>query len=111
MDWAANVIAIGALAGLTTVVLVLMLGQSRIVFAMSRDGLLPRSLAAVDQKRGTPAKITIGVGVVVACLWRMINLTAITWVGDGHGSERSSAAGPGEGGSSQAPDGNDPRTP
>ena len=42
VDWAANVIAIGALAGLTTVVLVLMLGQSRIIFAMSRDGLLPR---------------------------------------------------------------------
>ena len=45
VDWAANVIAIGALAGLTTVVLVLMLGQSRIIFAMSRDGLLPRGLA------------------------------------------------------------------
>ncbi len=63
VDWAANVIAIGALAGLTTVVLVLMLGQSRIIFAMSRDGLLPRGMAKVNEKRGTPARITIGVGV------------------------------------------------
>ena len=38
VDWAANVIAIGALAGLTTVVLVLMLGQSRIIFAMAGTG-------------------------------------------------------------------------
>ncbi len=68
VDWAANVIAIGALAGLTTVVLVLMLGQSRIIFAMSRDGLLPRGLAAVSEKRGTPARITIGVGVAVALI-------------------------------------------
>jgi APA family basic amino acid/polyamine antiporter len=68
VDWAANVIAIGAIAGLTTVVLVLLLGQSRIIFAMSRDGLLPRGLATVDEKRGTPARITIGVGVAVAII-------------------------------------------
>ena len=68
MDWAAQVIAIGALAGLTTVVLVLLLGQSRIIFAMSRDGLLPRGLSAVNQKHGTPARITIGVGIVVAII-------------------------------------------
>jgi APA family basic amino acid/polyamine antiporter len=44
VDWAANIISIGALAGLTTVVMVLMFGQNRIIFA-SRDGLLPRGLA------------------------------------------------------------------
>jgi len=68
VDWAAKVIAIGALAGLTTVVLVLMLGQSRIVFAMSRDGLLPRGMSTVSQKTGTPARITVGVGVAVALI-------------------------------------------
>jgi APA family basic amino acid/polyamine antiporter len=68
VDWAANVIAIGALAGLTTVVLVLLLGQSRIIFAMSRDGLLPRGMATVSEKTGTPARITVGVGVVVAVI-------------------------------------------
>ena len=67
-DWAAKVIAVGAIAGLTTVVLVLLLGQSRIIFAMSRDGLLPRGMATVNAKRGVPVRITIGVGVVIAII-------------------------------------------
>ncbi|KAA9162374.1 amino acid permease [Amycolatopsis acidicola] len=65
VDWAANVISFGALAGLTTVVMVLMLGQVRVLFAMSRDGLLPRKLAHTG-KRGTPARATILVGLLVA---------------------------------------------
>ncbi len=65
MDWAANVISIGALAGLTTVVMVLMLGQIRVLFAMSRDGLLPRSLSRTGE-RGTPVRATILVGALVA---------------------------------------------
>ncbi|KUI31153.1 amino acid permease [Mycobacterium sp. IS-1496] len=65
VDWAATVISIGALAGLTTVVIVLMLGQTRVLFAMSRDGLLPRQLAQTGE-HGTPVRITVIVGVVVA---------------------------------------------
>ncbi|MGB0971377.1 MAG: APC family permease [Mycobacterium sp.] len=65
IGWAAKVISIGALAGLTTVVIVLVLGQTRVLFAMSRDGLLPRQLAKTGQ-RGTPVRITLLVGVVVA---------------------------------------------
>ncbi|MEU5695419.1 amino acid permease [Actinosynnema sp. NPDC020468] len=65
LDWAAAVISFGALAGLTTVVMVLMLGQSRVLFAMSRDGLLPRKLARTGRK-GTPYRITLGIGVLVA---------------------------------------------
>ncbi|WNG88998.1 amino acid permease [Mycobacterium sp. ITM-2016-00317] len=65
VDWAAKVISIGALAGLTTVVIVLVLGQTRVLFAMSRDGLLPRQLAKTGQ-RGTPVRITLIVGFVVA---------------------------------------------
>lgn len=65
VDWAANVISIGALAGLTTVVIVLVLGQTRVLFAMSRDGLLPRSLARTGA-RGTPVRITLIVGAAVA---------------------------------------------
>ena len=64
-DWAATIISLGALAGLTTVVMVMMLGQSRVAFAMARDGLLPRSWS-VTGKHGTPVKITLGVGVLVA---------------------------------------------
>ncbi|PXY21085.1 amino acid permease [Prauserella muralis] len=65
VDWAANVISIGALAGLTTVVMVLLLGQQRVLFAMSRDGLLPRSLAKTGS-RGTPVRVNVLVGIVVA---------------------------------------------
>jgi len=65
VGWAAKVISIGALAGLTTVVIVLVLGQTRVLFAMCRDGLLPRQLAKTGE-RGTPVRITLLVGAVVA---------------------------------------------
>lgn len=64
VDWAAGVISIGALAGLTTVVMVLLLGQTRVLLAMSRDGLVPRGLSKTGS-HGTPVRITVGVGVVV----------------------------------------------
>lgn len=65
VDWAATVISVGALAGLTTVVIVLMLGQTRVLFAMSRDGLIPRQLAKTGE-HGTPVRITLIVGALVA---------------------------------------------
>ncbi|CAM4161684.1 putative amino acid permease YhdG [Mycobacterium basiliense] len=136
--WASGIISVGALAGLTTVVMVLMLGQCRVLFAMARDGLLPRQLAKTGS-RGTPVRITVLVAVAVgatasvfpitkleemvnvgtlfafllvsagviilrrsrpdlergfrvpwvpllpiaslcACLWLMLNLTALTWI-------------------------------
>ncbi len=61
----AKLISIGALAGLTTVVIVLVLGQTRVLFAMCRDGLLPRPLARTGP-HGTPVRITVLVGVLVA---------------------------------------------
>jgi basic amino acid/polyamine antiporter, APA family len=70
----ANFITLGALAGLTTVMMILMLGQSRVAFAMSRDGLLPRWLSTVHPRFGTPYRITIIVGVVVAALAGFIPL-------------------------------------
>jgi APA family basic amino acid/polyamine antiporter len=75
--WLATLITVGALAGLTTVVMILMLGQSRVLFAMSRDGLLPRSFATVHPRFGTPYRITIAVGVVVALLAGFIPLSAL----------------------------------
>ncbi|GAA2810585.1 amino acid permease [Crossiella cryophila] len=65
VTWAASIIAVGALAGLTTVVMVLLLGQSRVLFAMSRDGLVPQGLAKTG-KHGTPVRATLFVGGVVA---------------------------------------------
>ncbi|MGV9827064.1 amino acid permease [Gordonia sp. NPDC003429] len=66
VTWAEKIIAIGALAGLTTVVMVLMLGQSRVLFAMCRDGLLPRPMAKTSPRFGTPVRLTVLIGVVVA---------------------------------------------
>jgi APA family basic amino acid/polyamine antiporter len=69
-----GVISVGALAGLTSVVMILMLGQSRVLFAMSRDHLLPPGLARVHPKFGTPYKITIFTGVAVAILAAVVPL-------------------------------------
>jgi APA family basic amino acid/polyamine antiporter len=72
-----GLISVGALAGLTSVVMILMLGQSRVLFAMSRDNLLPSTLGAVHPKYGTPYKITLITGVVVALLAGFIPLSTL----------------------------------
>jgi len=56
----------GAVAGITSVLLVLLLGQPRILFSMSRDGLLPRFLATVHSRFKTPYLTTIVTGVIVS---------------------------------------------
>lgn len=70
----AGIISLGALAGLTSVVMILMLGQSRVLFAMSRDHLLPPAFADVHPRYGTPYKITIFTGVFVALLAAVVPL-------------------------------------
>ncbi len=65
VDWAATIIAVGALAGLTTVVMVLLLGQIRVTFAMARDGLLPHGLAHTGS-HGTPYRVSMIIGGLVA---------------------------------------------
>ena len=77
LNFVANIIAIGALAGLTSVMLILMLGQSRVLFAMSRDHLLPPGLAKVHPRYGTPYRITIGTGILVAIMAGFIPLEAL----------------------------------
>ncbi|KAB2349592.1 amino acid permease [Actinomadura rudentiformis] len=73
----ATVISIGAVVGLTTVVLILLLGQSRVFFAMSRDGLMPPWLSAVHPRFGTPYRSTIIMGVIVAALAGFIPLSKL----------------------------------
>jgi basic amino acid/polyamine antiporter, APA family len=64
---ASHVITLGALAGLTSVMLVMLLGQTRVLYAMANDGLLPRKFfAAVHPKFRTPYKNTILVGLLAA---------------------------------------------
>jgi APA family basic amino acid/polyamine antiporter len=64
----ATLISAGAVAGLTTVVLTLMIGAARVVFAMSRDHLMPKRLGKTHPKWGTPYRLTIGIGIVVALI-------------------------------------------
>jgi APA family basic amino acid/polyamine antiporter len=62
--WLAKIIKVGAIIGLTSVVLVLMYGQTRIFYTMARDGLLPKMFARVHPKYKTPATNTVLVGLV-----------------------------------------------
>ena len=58
----------GAIAGLTTVLLVMMYAQTRAFFAMSRDGLIPQSVCKIHPRFATPHRITIIVGIAVAII-------------------------------------------
>ncbi|MFD4701974.1 amino acid permease [Streptomyces niveus] len=62
----AGVISFGAAVGLTTVCMILLLGQTRVFFAMSRDGLLPRFFSHVHPKFRTPYRSTVLLGVIIA---------------------------------------------
>ena len=64
----ATMIAGGAVAGLTTVVMTLLIGATRVIFAMSRDWLLPRRLAHVNPRTGTPVTLTLIIGTLVALI-------------------------------------------
>ena len=53
-DWVAGFISLGAITGITTVLLVMLYGQTRLFYAISRDGLLPKALSRVNKKTKTP---------------------------------------------------------
>ncbi|GAA1630908.1 amino acid permease [Georgenia ruanii] len=74
LPFVSALISVGALAGLTSVVMILMLGQSRVLFAMSRDHLLSPGLGAVHPRYRTPYRITIFTGIVVAVLGGLVPL-------------------------------------
>ena len=66
MDWAAGLVSAGAVAGITSVLLVMLMSQPRIFFSMSRDGLFPAAVSKVHPKYRTPYITTIITGVIVA---------------------------------------------
>ncbi|MEU1723813.1 APC family permease [Actinomadura sp. ATCC 39365] len=68
VDWMVHVIDAGAVLGLTTVILVLIVGQTRVLFSMARDGLIPRGLATVSRKYHTPSRVTLVIGFVAIVL-------------------------------------------
>jgi APA family basic amino acid/polyamine antiporter len=77
VEWMGNVVAVGACIGLIVVVMILMLGQTRVAFAMARDGLLPLSLAKVHPRYGTPSRITLITGVAVAIIAGLVPLSTL----------------------------------
>ena len=66
LPWAGDVVAVGALIGITSVLFMLLLAQPRVLFAMARDGLLPQGLAALHPRFHTPHRLTLGCGAAVA---------------------------------------------
>jgi APA family basic amino acid/polyamine antiporter len=83
LNWAAGIVAFGSVVAHTAVLLVFQLGQPRILFSMSRDGLLPPVLAKTHRRFQTPHVATIltglfvGVGCAVASLEEMADLCNI----------------------------------
>ena len=77
LNWAAGIVSLGAVISMTAVLLVFQLGQPRIFFSMSRDGLLPKYFARVHPKYQTPHITTIWTGVVVAAFAAIANINEI----------------------------------
>ena len=77
-NWYAGLISVGALCALTTVLLIYQLGTTRILFAMSRDNFLPKSLNKVHDKFQTPHILTwiSGLIVIVCALFMDLNISA-----------------------------------
>ncbi len=73
-SWAGTLISIAAVCGLTSVILVDIVTMGRIGFAMARDGLLPKRVAAIHPRFGTPVRITAAVTVAVTALSGFVSL-------------------------------------
>jgi APA family basic amino acid/polyamine antiporter len=74
LNWAAGIVSFGSIIAHTAVLLVLQLGQARIFFSMSRDGLLPSVFSKVHPKFKTPHINTIIIGVIVAIFASLTNI-------------------------------------
>ncbi|WP_354685656.1 amino acid permease [Cupriavidus necator] len=76
-NWVAGFVDLGAILGMTTVILVMTYGQTRVIFAMSRDGLLPEKLSAVHPVHATPYFATWTVGIVFAAIAAFVPLNVL----------------------------------
>jgi len=76
-QWATFLVELGALAGLATVMLVMLLGQSRVFYSMSRDGLLWPWASAIHPRFRTPYKSSIVAGLFVAVLATLVPLSVL----------------------------------
>jgi APA family basic amino acid/polyamine antiporter len=78
ISWGSLLVKIGAVFGLATVMLVMLLGQSRVFFSMSKDGLLPKWASAIHPKFRTPWISTIVVGTIVAIMPAFLNIDILS---------------------------------
>lgn len=78
INWFAGLISVGALCALTSVLLIYQLGTTRILYAMSRDKFLPKSLRLIHKKYRTPHVLTwiSGIVVIVCALFMDLNISA-----------------------------------
>jgi APA family basic amino acid/polyamine antiporter len=77
-NWFARFVDLGAILGMTTVILVMAYGQTRVIFAMSRDGLLPKRLSSVHPKFQTPFFCTWLVGIIFGLIAAVVPLNILT---------------------------------
>jgi APA family basic amino acid/polyamine antiporter len=77
ISWGATLVSIGALIAITSVVLTVLYGQTRIVFAMSRDGLVPDRMARLHPTRRTPVFTTAVFAVLIAAIAAVVPLSEI----------------------------------
>ncbi len=77
MNWIASIVSVGALCGLTSVLLTSLFGQTRIFFAMSRDGLLPSIFSRINHNYSSPVTSILLVGIVAAFIAAFIPLSVI----------------------------------
>ncbi|HUB17519.1 MAG TPA: amino acid permease [Acidobacteriaceae bacterium] len=73
--WGVVLIDLGAIAGLASVMLVMILGQTRVLYTMAHDGLLPKWVSSIHPKFRTPWLVTIATGVLVAFLAAFFNIS------------------------------------
>jgi APA family basic amino acid/polyamine antiporter len=76
-DWVAGIVDVGAILGMTTVMLVMLYGQTRVSYAMARDGLLPAFFKKVHEKYRTPYGSTWFFGLVAALMGALIPLNEL----------------------------------
>ncbi len=77
ISWAASLVAFGALVAITSVLITIFYGQTRIFFAMARDGLISRRVAKVSPRTGTPVRLTYIMGFFIALLAALVPLSEI----------------------------------
>jgi APA family basic amino acid/polyamine antiporter len=80
LPWAADLVAVGAMIGITSVLYMLLLAQPRVLFAMARDGLLPAAVAALHPKYRTPHRMTLLCGAAVALVGSLTPIEKLAYL-------------------------------